>query len=79
MEKKLKNKTRLGSVSLRNDLIEEMNTLSEKTNIPKTKLYEMAVEDFVMKCTKSITYPISREKIHTGKFSDAPYKIEKNS
>jgi hypothetical protein len=39
----------------------------------------MAVEDFVIKCANSVTYPITREEIHTDKFSDSTYKIEKNS
>lgn len=44
----LKNRTRFTS-SLKNELIDEFNKLSEKTRIPKSRLLDEAIEDLLKK------------------------------
>lgn len=48
----LKNRKRFTS-SLKNELIEPFDKLSEETRIPKTKLLDEAIEDLLKKHKKS--------------------------
>jgi hypothetical protein len=78
MSNNLKNKTRLGGISMKNELVEQMKELNSKTGINLTKLYEMAVEEFLMNCSNNVVYPITREKIRTEKLEDTNYVVEKD-
>lgn len=50
-EPMLVNRTRF-TFSLKNELMEEFNKLAEETRIPKTRLFDEAIEDFLKKHEK---------------------------